>query len=101
MIGFLRTSSPEIKMTLNGTGGNAWITQYPVSATTFGYTIGGGFKFDVGEQVCILTNLDYLTCKPEFVDVTISSSSGNSSQPSTFSQRIETINLSIGIGLRL
>ncbi len=101
MIGFLSATSPELNVTLNGSGGLAWFKQSSVSATSFSYLIGGGFKFDVGNKICLLANLDYLGAKPEFRYVEVTSSAGGAPQKSTFSQGFGSINFGFGIGLRL
>lgn len=101
MIGFLNATSPEINTTLNGTGGAAWLKQSSVSAISFSYLIGGGFKFNVNDKICLLANIDYFGAKPEFIDVEITSSAGGAPQKSTFSQGFGAINFGFGIGLRL
>jgi len=101
MIGFLNATSPELNVTLNGSGGAAWVKQSSVSATSFSYLIGGGFKFDVGHKICLIANLDYLGAKPEFRDVEVTSSAGGAPNKSTFSQGFGAINFGFGIGLRL
>lgn len=101
MIGFLSSTSPELNITLNGSGGAGWIKQSSVTATSFSYLIGGGFKFDVGRKICLLANLDYLGSKPEFRDVEITSSNGGAPEKNTYSQSFGTINFGIGIGYRL
>lgn len=101
LIGFLSATSPEFNITLNGSGGAGWIKQSSVSASSFSYLIGCGFKFDVANKICLLANLDYLGSKPEFRDVEVTSSVGGAPQKSTFSQGFGSINFGVGIGLRL
>lgn len=101
MIGFLRASSPELFVTLNGSGGAAWVKQESKSATSFSYLVSTGFKFDVGKKIYLLTNLDYLGSKPEFKNVTTTNSSGGNSTTGTLSQNFGTLNLGIGIGLKI
>lgn len=101
MIGFLRVTSPEINTTLSGSGGSGWLKQNSVVATSFSYILSGGFKFDIGKKTCLLTNLDYLVSKPEFRNVEVVTSLGGAPQISTFRQNIQTINFSMGIGLKL
>lgn len=100
MLGFLSATTPELKISLSGPGGSAWIKQKSSSSSTFAYLIGAGFKFDVGNRICLLTNLDFLGAKPEFTNVEIVTSDGSSGK-STFSQSYGAINLGVGIGYRL
>ena len=101
MIGFLSATSPELNVTLSGSGGAVWVKQSSVSASSFSYLIGVGFKFDVGNKICLLANLDYLGAKPEFRDVAVTSSAGGAPQKNTFSQGFGAINFGFGIGMRL
>ena len=100
MIGFLNASSPEITLTATGPGGSAWVKQNSTTATSFAYLIGVGFKFDLGRKLCFLTNIDYLSSNPEFKDVETITSLGDIDK-STWSQSMGTLNLSIGIGLKI
>lgn len=100
MIGFLSASSPEITVTGTGPGGTAWIKQGSTTAASFAYLIGAGFKFDIGSKLYLLTNLDYLGSNPEFSDVELTASDG-SRETDTWSQSMGTINLSVGIALKL
>jgi hypothetical protein len=88
MIGFLRTTSPETTVTFPGL--SKIIIKQSVSATSFAYSMGIGFRFELGEKLDLLTNLDYLGSNSEFKNVA-----------TTFNQSIKTINLSIGIALKL
>ncbi|MBS1533962.1 MAG: hypothetical protein JST78_02710 [Bacteroidetes bacterium] len=101
MIGFLRASSPELFVTLDGSGGSVWVKQESKSATSFSYLISTGFKFDVGKKIYLLTNLDYLGSKPEFSNVVVTNSSGSNPTKNTWSQNFGTLNLGIGVGLKI
>ena len=100
MIGFLSVSSPELTVTVTGPGGTAWVKQSSTSATSFAYLIGAGFKFDIGSKLYLLTNLDYLGSNPEFSNVEVTASDG-SRGTDTWSQSMGTLNLSVGIALKL
>ena len=97
MIGFLTAVSPEITVTAIGTGGAAWARQSSATATSFAYMIGAGFSLDLGNNMFLLSNLDYLGSKPEFRDVETISSDGTR-LVDTWSQGMGAINLSVGIG---
>jgi len=101
MLGFLNAASPEINISLDGSGGSAWVKQSSVTASSLSYLIGGGFKFDVGDKTCLLLNIDYLHSKPEFKNVTTTSSNGGAPIQSTYSLKMESVNIGFGIGLRL
>jgi hypothetical protein len=101
LIGFLNATSPELYVTLNGSGGTGWVRQSSETATAFSYLLGAGFKFDAGKKICLLVSVDYLGSKPEFSDVTITSSNGGAAQKTTISQSIGTINFGFGVGYKL
>lgn len=100
LIGFLSATTPEINITGRFGTTSAWIRQSSATATSFSFLLGMGFKFNVGNKICLLTNLDYLGAKPEFTDIKITDSTGGSSVE-TVTQSLETINFSVGIGFRL
>lgn len=100
MIGFLSATSPEITVTGSGPGGTAWIKQGNAGTISFAYLIGAGFKFDIGKNLYLLTNLDYLGSNPEFRNVETTTSDGTR-EKSTWSQSMGTINFSAGIALKL
>jgi hypothetical protein len=100
MIGFLSTTSPEITSTISGPGGTAWFKRGSTDASSFAYLIGAGFKFDVRRKLYLLTNLDYLSTNPEFRNVETTTSLGTRVK-STWSQSMKTLNLSIGIALKI
>jgi isocitrate dehydrogenase len=62
--------------------------------------LGAGFKFNFAKRLCFLTNIDFLSAKPEFKDVLITNSNGDFIS-NTFSQKFGTINIGFGLGLRL
>jgi opacity protein-like surface antigen len=99
MIGFLTAVSPEITITAIGAGGAAWARQSSATSTSFAYLIGAGFSFDLGNNLKLLSNLDYLGSKPEFRNVETISSDG-SRFTDTWSQSMGAINLSVGVGFR-
>ncbi len=100
MIGFLNAQSPEITITGTIPGESIWLKQGSQNATSFAYLLGAGFSFDIGERLLLLTNLDYLGSNPEFSNVEIIDSDGNR-DTSTWSQVMGSINMSIGIALKL
>jgi len=100
MIGFLSATSPEINITGSGLGGTVWVKQSSAGSTSFAYMFGAGFKFDIGRKLYLLTNLDYLGSNPEFRGVETTASDGTRVK-NTWSQRIGTINLSLGLALKI
>ena len=100
MFGFLNATSPEINITGRTNSQSEWAKQQSKMATAFSYLLGAGFKFNIAKRICILTNIDFLSAKPEFKDVLITNSKGEFIS-NTFSQKFGTINIGLGIGLRL
>lgn len=99
MFGFLTATSPDITIDLTGPGGSAWVKENSASSSAFAYLLSAGFKYNVGKHFCLLYYFDYLGAKPEFSNVSTTTSSGTSST-GTFSQNFGTINNNIGIGYR-
>lgn len=100
MIGFVNASSPGMTVTGTAPGGSIWVKQSSASAAAFAYLIGAGFKFEIGSKLYLLTNLDYLGSKPEFSNVETTTSDGDI-LTDTWSQRMGTLNFSLGIALKL
>lgn len=100
MIGFLNATAPAITVSGSGSGGSGWIKVESASASSFAYLIGAGFKFDISDKLFLLTNLDYLNSNPEFINVETITSDGDR-QLDTFNQTIGSINLSVGIALKI
>lgn len=100
MIGFLSATSPEITVTGTVPGGTVWVKQGTKPASSFALLLGAGFKFDVGSRLHLLTNIDYLGSNPEFRNVETTTSFGTRER-STFSQSMGTLNLSIGLALKI
>jgi hypothetical protein len=101
MIGFAGVTSPELNITLDGSGGAGWVKQDSEMAESFSYLVGAGFKFDVGRKICLLVNVDYFATKPKFKDIQITSSEGGAPERISFTQNMAAINLGFGIGYRL
>ena len=100
LIGILSGTSPEILF--NATYGNTsqnYITR-SVSATSYSFLIGVGFKFEVSKKLCVLTNVDILGSEPKFnyKVITYSTTPGESFD---FRQQITTVNVGVGVGFRL
>lgn len=100
MIGFLNAISPEITISGWRAGESAWIKQVSADAMSFAYLVGAGFKFDIGNKFYLLTNLDYLGSNPEFSNVELKASDG-SRTTGTWKQSMGTLNLSVGIALKI
>jgi hypothetical protein len=100
MIGFVNAVSPNITITGSANGSSIWVKQGTSSAFTFSYLLGAGFKFDLGQKFYLLTNLDYLGSNPEFSNIDITASDGSRSK-STVSQPMGTLNLGLGVALKI
>jgi hypothetical protein len=98
MFGYYSSTYPGYKLSAFYNGDTYWIRQDNQSAGTLGYLIGAGFKFNVGERVCILLNADYSAADLEFERVTATSNIGLSGT-GTIDQKIQTFNVTLGVGL--
>ncbi len=101
LVGLVNSTSPEIKTTLNASGGSAWVKQGSASASTFGYLLGGGFRYNAGNSLCLLFNIDYLWAEPTFSNIETTSSTGGAPLISSFKQKFGTINIGFGLGIRI
>jgi len=101
MAGISTVTSPEVAFNVHDQGITKWIKQTSGSAKSFAYLVGAGLKFNAGDHICFLTNVDFIGGKPEFSGIEVISSTGSSEFVKPFNQPINTINLSIGIGYSL
>ena len=99
MFGFVSASSAAFNVSTTYLGTTAVIDQRSVAATGIGFLLGAGFKFNTGANFCVFTNLDYFSTKPEFKNVETTSNFAPT-QYTSFTQPMESINLSLGLGLR-
>ena len=99
MVGYINAKSPEINIYGNYLGNAFWVRTESADAGAFAYLLGAGFRFNLGRHLCILTNLDYLGSKPEFVDVVTTSSIGTY-ETNTYQQKYGTVNVGVGLGYR-
>jgi len=100
MLGYLSATSPEITITGSGSGGTAWAKQSRTATSSFAYLFGAGFKFELGKKLYLLTNIDYLGSNPEFRNVELTTSLGTR-EKNTWNQSMGTLNLSIGVAVKI
>lgn len=96
LAGYSYSKSPELRMI--GTGKFISITQSEAKAEAFAFCVGTGFRIHLGGVVALNLNADYYSTKPEF-DITATSSTGDFVF-STAEQKINAINLTMGIGFK-
>ena len=124
MMGYSRIASP--KVTISNDSGYTFT--HTSSTGAFSYLLGGGLKYNLSERLCVMANVDYFNAYAEFreVDVTITGPA-DPLLPSTqtgfafidnlpldkldkrklsdlekrnFVQSVETLNVTVGVGLR-
>jgi hypothetical protein len=100
MIGYMAPSSPDITITSTSNLGNIWIKQSRQTIATIGYLLGAGFNFSISDKLYVLTSLDMMNTNAEFNNVEITASDG-SRDLFTYTQKIQTLNIGIGIGFKL
>ena len=100
LIGLMSATIPEAKITVTDGVDTYWQKQHEGSGSAFAFGLGAGLKFDIGNRICLLANLDYTTAKPEFKDVEFEDGSGDI-ETDTYSQSISTLNVGVGIAYRL
>ena len=99
MIGYLNATSPQITLYGDFQGTTFWVNTESASAGAFAYLLGAGFRFNLGNHFCLLTNLDYLGATPEFYEVATTTSVIDLST-NTYQQKFGTVNVGVGIGWR-
>jgi hypothetical protein len=100
MIGFSSSASPDITFDVTGPGGSGWIKQSSVIASSFAFLVGGGFKFEMGNKLFLLTNVDYFNTRPEFRNIETTTDLGDRVR-NTSSLTIQTLNISIGVAVKI
>lgn len=100
MFGFLSATSPEITITGSNQEAYIWVNQNSATVSSFAYSLGAGFKYELGRKMYILSNVDYLASNPEFLNVQTIASDGSMSSD-TWSQKMGTLNMSFGIAYKL
>lgn len=100
LIGLMSATAPEMTATVTDGIDSYWEKQSAVTSTGFAFGVGAGLKFDVGNRICLLANLDYTSATVSFEDVEYISSDGDNYTDS-FDQSLSTVNFGVGIGYRL
>lgn len=100
MGGLLTVASPELKVTGSYQNESIWVKQESGSALAAAYLIGAGFKFGLGNNFLLLTNVDFLGSTAEFKNVAMVSSEGDK-DTDTFKQDMKYVNVSVGVALKL
>lgn len=100
LLGIMRASSPYLYLEGTSSTGSAWVEQYSANTFSFGSQIGLGFELGLGANWSLLAFLDYTSAQPTFEDVELRTSTGMSDF-TTIEQSINTLNASLGIGLKL
>jgi len=100
LIGGVKIASPSI--TLTGTQNNFSVTETQASSSAFAFAfcVGAGLKFDISHMLFLLLHVDYLQATPSYTDVPITGTTGQASS-ATFTQKVSTLNLNIGLGVKL
>lgn len=100
MGGLVNVSSAELTLSGSAYGITVYEKINSMSVYALGFIIGGGFKFNLGKKIRLLTTLDYFATSAKFEHVSVTSNY-NPSRNTDLEQKIKTINLGIGLGLRL
>ncbi|MCC5916078.1 MAG: hypothetical protein JJU02_02000 [Cryomorphaceae bacterium] len=99
LFGFRQSEAPGFKAyNLDGPSGypswiNQDITHSKHAILLIARTV---FKYELGTRLCILANLDFLATNPEFKDR--KTMTNLETQHHTFTQKIRTLNFTLGIG---
>lgn len=96
LVGATSISNPEINVNFSN---NSWVKQASTNASGFGYLIGAGVKYNMGERWCLSGNVDYTGASIDFKDVTTTTSAGTT-QKSNITINFASINTTIGIGYK-
>lgn len=97
MGGYQYTNSPEVKINISGSF-NGSSTQESAGAGSFGMLFGLGFNYDVASDIGLRIIADYGNANPKFE---VSQTSANVVNSAPTSQKIEMVNLGVGISFKL
>ncbi|SFC06092.1 hypothetical protein SAMN05421780_102435 [Flexibacter flexilis DSM 6793] len=100
MIGLAYAVLPEKRENLQSNYGYGWIQQDRATDFTFAYLVGTGFKWIIGKKTYFLTNIDYLSAKAKFTNI-VNRTSGGSVEITSYTQKMSTVNIGLGIGIKL
>ena len=99
LVGLMTAISPYVKITWRENNRTYWQEQENGAGFGFGYSVGGGIRFNMSDHFALLMNADYIKTKPKFFDVVINFSD-NTSLLSSFQQTMEMVNMSVGFAIR-
>lgn len=97
MGGYQYTSSPEVKINISGYF-NGSSNQASVGSSSFGMLLGLGFDYSVASDIGLRFIADYANANPKFK---VSQTSGNVATTSPTAQKIELVNLGVGLSFKL
>ncbi len=100
LFGLLTAVSPRIRGTYRGSFSTGWIEQQLGAGIAFGFSLGGGFRFNASDRIALILNADYLKTSPKFFDVAINQSNGQDLVIS-FQKKIEVVNVTLGFAFRI
>jgi len=101
LIGYAIGSSPELELTLVGSGGADWIKQSSVYGSNFALMFGGGFQYYLSDKVTFIADMDYFSTTIDFLDIKVTSSIGGAPYIQNTKQPITAVNLTFGLGVRI
>lgn len=100
LLGVQSTKSPEMNASIFIPGfGNFNAMQSSANTTSFVYSLGGGFRYQLNEKIGLKLFADYSSSKAKFDDIMISS--GTETETVSNSQKINSVGLGIGLVIRL
>gem|GEM_PF-574458 len=128
MSGYSRIAAPDVTAS-----SDSFSFEFKSATGAFSYLLGGGFRYNLSERLCVMANVDYFNAQAEFsnMDVTLKHRTNASINPlspnvntglplidnlpltnnstirdkrelenRSFTQSIETLNFTVGVGLR-
>jgi hypothetical protein len=95
MVGYMSASSPKVSVF---SGGSEIVTVGSASAGSLATLVGANVKFKIADNARLLVGVDYLTANPKF---NITATSGGTSMSTDANQRIDAINLMVGVSFKL
>ena len=128
MSGYSRIAAPDLTIS-----SDSFSFEFKSTTGAFSYLLGGGFRYNLSERLCVVANVDYFNAQAEFrdVDATLKHRTNPGINPlnpnvntglplvdnlrtindpkirdirdlekRNFTQTIETLNFTVGVGLR-
>ena len=100
MLGVSNSTRPTLEIDATYFGTSFTYTQHAKNAQALSYLLGLGAQYNLNSKLCLLLNVDYTSTNPTYKNVEFSIT-GQNSVYQDISLKLQSVNASVGIGIRL